>query len=171
MNEMLKSAKTIFLLLLLVNFNCFAGSRNIAGNLVYAELLGKGGYGSINYERLVLHNDLYSAGLRIGVGTYNIRDFEGSFNPDLIIPVSLHLCFFRPHSFETGIGNTFSSIVHVDQSGWHPVRYNRMSVSSFLGYRYNKTEGGVLFRAGYMPVLEFYRRFVHWGGISFGYSF
>ncbi len=166
---MLKAGPVIFFCFFTIN--CFADNLSVSRNLVYAEILGRGGYGSLNYERLILRQEFMSMGLSLGAGTYNVYDFEGRFNPDLILPFSLNFYFFEPHSIEVGIGSALSSIIQVDQANWQPERINRMSMNFALGYRYRKSEGGLVFGAGYKPVIEFYRRFVHWGGISFGYAF
>lgn len=142
-----------------------------AGNAIYMEVLGKGGYGSVNYERMFAACYGLRPGIRIGLGSYNIRDFKGALNPDLIIPVSLNIRYGTTHSLEFGAGQTFSSIVQADPDGWQPKRVSRLSAGFMLGYRYQKVSGGFVLRAGYTPVWEFYRRFVHWGGVSFGYAF
>ena len=51
-----------------------------------------------------------------------------------------------------------------------------------LGYRYQKHEGGFMFRAGFTPYVQLYRisqrqfnnnfnTFRYWGGVTFGYAF
>ncbi len=149
----------------------FSGEPSKSRNLIYAEILGAGGYGSVNYEKLVYRKGELSMGMRVGAGTYNVRDFTGNINPDLIFPFSINTYIYAPHSIEVGLGNTFSSIVQVSQANWQPVRVNRLSANFAVGYRYAKKEGGFVFRLGYTPIYEFYKRFVHWGGVSFGYAF
>ncbi|HEY1054513.1 MAG TPA: hypothetical protein VGE24_05240, partial [Emticicia sp.] len=50
--------------------------KPLALNSVYIEALGMGGYGSVNYERLLYQKKKLHIGGRIGVGTYRLRDFE-----------------------------------------------------------------------------------------------
>ena len=166
-------AKSIFPLVFLFLFPAyiFAGIRNKPRNIIYVEVMGKGGYGSLNYERLIFGNKLLGAGLGAGIGTYNIFDYEGNFNPDLIIPLSGSVYFFSPHRIEVGAGNTFSSIVHTGHPGPGTERVNSMSAGLFFGYRYQRQVNGIIIRAGYSPVIEFYSRIVHRAGVSFGYAF
>jgi len=37
--------------------------------------------------------------------------------------------------------------------------------------RVQKDKQGVIFRCGYTPIIEFYKFYKHWGGISIGYAF
>ncbi len=167
------SFRKIALILTLVFLFPAAWSSELpaAVNSVYVQILGKAGYGSINYERQLLLRGNTRFGLHGGLGTYNVYDFTGSFNPDLIIPVSVNALYGSPHSIEIGAGQTISSIVQANPAGWQPERVNRLSAVFVFGYRFQRPEGGFIFRIGYNPVFEFYRRFVHWGGLSFGYAF
>ncbi len=143
----------------------------VANNSLNIEVLGKAGYGSVNYERQFHTRGDIRFYLRAGLGTYNIYDFTGVFNPDIILPISLLVTYGIPHGIEAGTGNIFSSIVQTDTETWGPQRFNRSSAAFSFGYRYQKQEGGFVFRIGYKPVFEFFRSFVHWGGLSFGYTF
>lgn len=145
-------------------------SSYIAKNTVYIEFGGIGGYGSINYERQFASKSFFKLFGRIGLSTYNLKDYENNFNPDLIIPMSLNACFGNEHNFEFGAGPTFSRIVKVqDELGLG------LDINFNLGYRYQKVAGGLLFRCGYTPIIEISNygnmTFRHWAGISIGYAF
>lgn len=167
-----KYAILIYLLAWPVN-SVRAGQQDggYAANSIFIQVLGKAGYGSVNYERLFLPEQNVSPGIRIGLGGYNMRDFTGALNPDLIMPVSVVAFYGSPHAAEVSAGMIFSSIVQVSQGVWKPERVYRSSASIGIGYRYMKKEGGVMLGIVYNPVLEFYERLVHWGGISVGFSF
>lgn len=142
-----------------------------AGHAIYLEAGGAAGYGSINYEKSILHHRDLTLHIRMGVGTFRIVDYTRDFNPDLLIPLSLHFLFGRDHHLEVGAGNTFSSIVHAENETFAPERDFGFHAHFFLGYRYQKKEGGILLRGGYTPLIESYRNFRHWAGISVGYAF
>jgi hypothetical protein len=162
---------TILICLMIFSFSLVTGNLNNARNIIYTEAFGTAGYGSVNFERLIGTKGNMRIGFRGGLGTYNIYDFTGKFNPDLIFPLSLNMYLFEPHCVELGVGNTLSSIVQLRDAGWQPERQKRLSANFILGYRYYRNEGGLIIRIGYTPIIEFYRRLVHWGGISVGYAF
>ncbi|MBP6334171.1 MAG: hypothetical protein KA444_01770 [Bacteroidia bacterium] len=142
-----------------------------AKNLVFLEFLGSGGYGSINYERLLSNKENLSVGLRAGLSTYHINDYTHSFNPDLIFPLSVQCYYGRNHHLELGLGQTISAVVRADPESFSPEREYKSSSTFCAGYRYQKPGGGISFRLVYNPILEFNSDFLHWVGVSIGYAF
>jgi len=73
-------------LLLLTSGLIFAQneSSNVKKNGIDADFFGVSGYGSINYDRLLIHPQIFSVGLRVGVGAYRFKDYLLNFNPDFI---------------------------------------------------------------------------------------
>lgn len=140
-------------------------------NSIYLEGAGLGGYGSLNYERMLpLKTNLLMA-VRIGLSTYNLRDYTNKFNPDLIIPLTLSGLYGNKHKLEFGIGQTISNVIRANPSNWDPERKTNLHANFAIGYRYQKKEGGLVLRCTYTPIVEFYKRYRHWGGLSVGYAF
>jgi hypothetical protein len=138
---------------------------------VFLELGGVSGYGSLNYERMsFLKNDGWIA-FRVGISTYRIKDYTLSLNPDIIIPFTINGCFGKQHKVEMGVGNTYSNIVHAGPSDGSPQRVVRMSTIFTMGYRYQKSSKGLVWRCVYTPILEYNSRLRHWAGMSIGYAF
>lgn len=145
--------------------------KPLALNAVYIEALGMGGYGSVNYERLLFYQKKMHLGLRLGIGTYRLRDFEMNFNPDLTVPFSIHAYYGKTHHIEIGAGQTFTSIVRASALDFAVERKSSLSSNFLLGYRYQKSSGGLLFRLNYSPIVSSNEAFKHWYGLSVGYAF
>jgi hypothetical protein len=146
-------------------------SAFLAHNHLYAEVGGAGGYGSVNYERVLLNKKYLTFALRLGIGTYHLKDYTNKFNPDLIVPFSLNGYYGKNHKLEIDLGQVLADIVIADNSDFQPKR--ELDFHSFfsIGYRYQKNAGGIVFRCMYSPIIEYNRYFRHWAGISIGYSF
>lgn len=163
-------------LLFLAQFIVYDGisqldSVGVAKNALYVEAGGTGGYGSMNYEKLITsQNHLRIVG-RIGVGTYNILDFQNRLNPDVLFPIGINGVYGKSHSLEIGVGQTISTLVKVDQTDYLKRRKTSFHASFNIGYRYQPKKGGFLFRCSYTPIIENYNYYRHWGSVSFGYAF
>jgi len=166
--------KTLFVITIVLGLSLNAisqkDSTDFIKNNIYAEFGGIGGYGSINYERLIDKKSYFKVFGRIGLSTYNLKDYQNNFNPDIIVPLAMNACLGNEHNLELGLGPTFSRIVKVqeNQGEWLDFNFN-------VGYRYQKESGGVLIRCGYTPVLENNNTgsatWRHWAGVSIGYAF
>jgi len=144
---------------------------SISKNIIYTELGGAGGYGSLKFERLLLKKNIAHFGISVGISTYRIIDFENRFNPDIILPISLSGYYGKNHHFEFSISQIFSSIVLSGNSDLTATRGNSISGGLDIGYRYQQESGGVFFRITYSPIFEGYNYFRHWGGLAAGYAF
>lgn len=140
-------------------------------NSVYIEALGMGGYGSVNYERLLYKHKKLHIGVRLGVGTYRLRDFETNLNPDITVPVSFNAYYGKTHHVEIGIGQTFTSIVGASSVDFKVDRQNTLNSNFTVGYRYQKSSRGMMLRVNYSPIISLNQPFKHWYGLSVGYSF
>lgn len=156
--------------------------KTTAKNAVYLDILGVGGYYALSYERQILERNRFAMGARIGITSYEFRDFNDKFNPDLIVPLSINAYYGNVHHVELGIGPTLSSVVKAHPFKFTPTRDLLVNVHMQVGYRYQKPGGGFLFRIGYTPYIQAFRithlQFIkptstlrHWGGISVGYTF
>ncbi len=146
-------------------------TRKSASNAFYIEALGMGGYGSINYERLLFNKKQWHVGVRLGAGTYRLRDFETNLNPDITIPLAFNAYYGYVHHFEIGLGQTITSIVKASPVNFKVMRENSVSSNFNIGYRYQKNAGGLVFRVNYNPIISRDRLFKNWYGVSFGYAF
>ena len=142
----------------------------------YLELAGSAGIYSLNADYMVLELDKIRFGGRLGIGMFK-EGYEGS-GMDTYVPVSaIALYAFGAHNIEIGIGfNMISysirSVVDAEDRGFK--RTTALLGNYVIGYRYQKTEGGLIFRASYTPFFyndEPFARYEHWGGISVGYAF
>ena len=138
---------------------------------IYLEVLGNGGYGSLNYEYIIPLGAKLGINIRGGISTYRLRDFELKFNPDLIIPVSAGIIYGKRHSAEIGFGQTFSSVSKINIEKFRPERKERLSASGIFAYRITFSRPAIVLRLAYTPIWEFYDTLKHWAGFSFGYSF
>lgn len=133
---------------------------------------GIGGYGSLNYERAFLLKKKHLLSYKVGFSFFRFKDFEREINPDLLFPISIQYNRkFKNHRAFLGLGQTISSIVKISSDFSSKVRKNRFSLSSIIGYRFQKDNNPFSIQISYTPILEHYKTFQHWGGISFGYSF
>jgi hypothetical protein len=141
-----------------------------ARNAVYVELFGSGLLYSINYDRLLTPN---VAG-RVGLMFASAEDDEGDSGTVAIVPITASYLFGRGNShFEAGLGFAVASadfdteeLIDVDESGSSTGVYG----TGVLGYRYQRPDGGFVFRAGLTPIITT-DSFLPWFGVSFGYGF
>lgn len=168
----LKLKFLLFTTLFLASISSFCQSKYKNG--VFLELAGNGGPYSINYERQ-LYNSI--AG-RIGF-TY--------LGNDLLFPISIGKIFGEgSHHFEINLGLTlyhYRVPVQYKNSTQQQLSFdwfNSLYITSFVGYRYQKSDKRFFYRCGFSPLWRFYNsdpesntlyQFIPWGGISVGYRF
>lgn len=139
-------------------------------NNIFLELLGNGGYASVNYEHKIFQRYRIALYPSIGISTFKIKDFTGYVNPDLIIPVGLRMYYGSDkHLLVFGLGQTFSSKVQLNDETFEPKRSYDLSASLVLGYRMNLNR--VNLQLAYTPILENYDHYIHWIGFAVGYRF
>jgi len=167
--------RIFYIVILLLFINCEAKSQldtnNISKNGMYLEIGGVGSYGSLNYERVIFLKAKTKIVGRIGVGTYSLTDYTSSFNPDIFIPITINGLLGKNHKIELGVGQTVSNTIQANHSNWKPERETNLHANFTIGYRYQKDKGGFIFRCSYTPVIEFYKYYRHWAGVSIGYAF
>lgn len=134
-------------------------------NSIYFEALGNGGLYSVNYDRLFTEN----FGGRVGVMYLSTLDFFWtSIDNILLIPAILNYFVGTKHKLELGGGIVFASVGSFGfESGSGA---SNVVGTAVIGYRYQKPEGGFLFRAGFTPLFNS-EGVEPWGGISLGFSF
>ena len=163
--------------LALILFFCYKGNSQTATpmktirHICYLEIAGIGGYGSLNYENVLYQKNNFMLNIRSGISTYRLTDYMNKFNPDIIIPLAANVLYGKKHCVEFGLGQTLTTIVYSNPINFEKSRSNQVSSNGTLGYRFQKSEGGIVFRGGYMPIVENNKYFRHWAGVSFGYAF
>lgn len=164
--------KRYIYLFAIICFCCFypdAKSQELktAKNSVYFEIFGNGGLYSINYERALLSN-IYA---RIGFGTWTMEFMEGPETKMTTVPFLITCIKGKKRSnFEIGGGFLFGSQKESNTSN------TVLDLTGFLGYRYQPTEKGFLFRAGLTPFIslssaDYPDKTMVSFGFSFGYHF
>ncbi|HRO08230.1 MAG TPA: hypothetical protein PK611_08470 [Saprospiraceae bacterium] len=134
----------------------YTGSKNA----VYAELLGNGLIFSANYDRRIINN----IGGRVGVGYVGSTKGEGGI---VTFPIMANIILGKNNKFfEIGAG-----LVFVNGTGDF---FGDESVSSAgtlsLMYRYQPADGGVMWKAGFAPIIAEGVFIPYWIGLSIGYA-
>jgi len=164
-----------FLILVLIFLSAVSQAKvdslSTKKNSFYLELLGIAGYASLNFEREFIQIKKVKIGARLGISTYNFTDFTAQFNPDIIIPLSINALYGNKHNLELGLGQVISALVKANSTTFSPERSINIHPNFTIGYRYQKSSGGFMYRINYSPIIEFYKEYKHWGGISIGYTF
>ena len=163
-NLLLKLIPMLFLFTTVIS----SQSNEIAQNSVHLELLGNGLLYSLNYERALYK----SLNARAGIGYYQVSEIgDGGDNVSLTtVPVMInYLLGSKSSKIEVGIGAcfvfasaNFEEVASVSGS-------TTLGTATFA-YRYQRPEGGIMFRAGVTPFFGDIG-FQLWFGIGFGYAF
>jgi hypothetical protein len=163
----------IFTLLTLLIQNAFSQPKIDANtkNIAFAEVAGAGGFGSVNYERKLIQKNKFKSSIRGGLGAYHVTDYEMKFNPDLLVPLTLFFYYGEKHHIDFGFGETISSMIYLDYDKMDKKRSYHLHTNFSLGYRYQKSTGGLFFKLNYTPFIEYNKNYKHWGSASLGYAF
>lgn len=143
-----------------------------AKNAVYLELLGNGGLYSLNYERAFSQKFL----VRVGFASWSSSQDFGGEKSITTIPVMFNSLFGTGnHKIEGGAGFMLGSEKHSGNEVWPKSKETIFALTGVAGYRYQKSTGGLLFRAGLTPFLNIgdaeYPDFNISAGGSIGYAF
>jgi hypothetical protein len=180
----MKNALCIFVLLVLIFYSCknlyaqeIRENSNYSSNAVYAELLGPGAGGSINYERFFSDHFL----VRGGIGGLVYGDVTGTVSIVTFPILSDYLFNFGNSHIELGAGVTtlygfasrystinFGYISYRDTSsgqGWRALFVGE------IAYRYQRPTGGFLFKVGATPMYSARSGYITSFELSAGYSF
>jgi len=140
-------------------------------NIIHAEAGGIGGYGSLNYERVVPLPGLFSISGRVGLTTVRVYDFINRFNPDLLFPVTINGFFGKDHKVHVGFGQLIANTVRANHTGGSPTRETKLHTHFAIGYRYQKADGRLILGLSYTPMIEFQENYRHWGALTVGVAF
>jgi len=147
-------------------------NKTLRKNSIYFELFGNGLIYSLGYERIIWSKDIHKLSTAIGFSYQPPFTHDGS-DTYYFIPSEINYLIGKKHHFELGLGITFplhqKNVRHISDIGY--VLFSR------IGYRYQKEEGGELFRIGFTPFKAIdpspYWNFpiMPWGGITAGWTF
>lgn len=175
----MKPSKTLTLLLLVFSLTtAFSQSQpnEVSRNSFYFEGFGTALIYSINYDRLLVVKERSALAGRIGL-TYFPKKINGSDQgPGVNIEIN-GLWGANNHHFEIGGGSTFIYLVQNEES-YSLSNTSLLLLTTRVGYRFQKREGGLLFRIGFTPLFPIIidkntsvdRSFFPSGGISIGYT-
>ncbi len=140
-------------------------------NIIHAEAGGIGAYGSLNYERVVPLQGLFSFSGRIGLGTIRLYDFTNKFNPDVLIPITINGFYGKDHKIHIGFGQLIANNVRASHGVGKPERETNLHTHITIGYRYQKDGGRLILGLSYTPMLEYQEVYRHWGALTLGFAF
>ena len=167
----------VVVFLLFLSSNCIGQNDSVqykpSKNALYFEAGGWGGYGSLNYERIVLLGKIIRLSGRVGIWPF------AKFYTLFPMGINFSLGDTKNH-FEIGIGHTLQ--IQDDKNGQADVYYSVTTLS--FGYKYQPRYGGLFFRIAFTPLIgdnsnisnasDFFPYFKGtgaWFGLSLGYSF
>lgn len=134
---------------------------------IHLEGMGPGGYGSINYERIVARIEGVHVRARAGLGFERLKDYTRKFDPDLVFPLGVLFTKGAVWQLEVGGGAAITSFVYPGEQDFRPAREQRVHGWLDMGVRWAPRLRGWVIRAGYTPLLEF-GGWRHWAGLSVG---
>jgi hypothetical protein len=129
----------LLLLFLLLSANTLQAQKDttIARNTLYFEGLGNAGLYSINYDRIFFIKK-QKLSWRVGFSI-----IPPDMTPALFtFPLELNLLFGKKHHFEIGFGLSYI----YEGTNLRPISV--LIVGGLAGYRFQKPEGGLFFKAG-----------------------
>ncbi len=155
-----------------------------ARNAIYLEGFGNGGYGSLNYDRILWQNNHWKVAGRLGAGFSYTRSFDYAAP---LIPVEvIAMKGVYQHFMELGLGYTagwaYKEFTAVEASPGNPAVFDlRKEFVTYgfarIGYRYQPSQSSWLFRLGITPIFAKTGRsensfgFYPWAGVSLGRTF
>jgi len=143
-----------------------AGPR-VASNTFFVELGGNALVYSLNYERFFTPK----LGVRVGGMYLRADDNAGTELGVGLFPIMATYLLGQGNShFETGAGIGIATAGVDDTDVGEDWGDSAVYATATLGYRYQKPDGGVIFRAGFTPILGD-GNLLPWVGLSVGYAF
>lgn len=132
----------------------------IPKNSLYLEIGGNAGYYSFNYERIIYRKGVFDFGARVGIAILPHKIGSKTYWESLVPLELIGLLGRSKHHLEIGLGYTQSYAAVAKPSttsiGFGFDNYDYGSAMFFrIGYRYQKPEGGLLFRIGLTPYIDF----------------
>jgi hypothetical protein len=158
-----------------------ARAQVTAPNGIYLELLGNGLLYTINYDRFISDDISLRAGFEyIGLGASDPSSGESASVSMMLIPITFNY-FFASHNngtvgsskLELGAGVMIVNL-SASATGSAGTLFSGSGLgvggTATVGYRYQPSDGGFIFRIGFTPLFG-PGGFVPFGGLSLGYAF
>jgi hypothetical protein len=141
-------------------------SPAVAPSAVYVELLGNGLLYSINYDHRIAPK------LAARVGFMGLGGVSDSASASVFAaPVMVSYLFGEGNShFEVGAGVMLAAGAIDEVDTVEDESFSSAVGTATVGYRYQRPQGGFVFRTGLTPFFD-HRGFAPSFGISFGYGF
>jgi hypothetical protein len=165
--------KYVIAYFLLTTVYASAQTKIDATHTVFGEALGPGIIGSLNYDKILFVTDksVYSA--RVGIATryYEVYTNKKAFEYDFPLMLNRWNNPNKKNHFETGIG----AFMYWGFNG-DSLRTTRgvfWGLNCFVGYRFQKPEGGWMVRVGWSPFYDIKEHWLiwYWIGGGIGYTF
>lgn len=136
---------------------------------VYVEIFGNSKY-SVNYDRVFFHQRKNAVGWRAGMNFF--PHIKRGYNSYTILGEIYYLRGKAPHFFEAGLGLDYWDGINVPP---YITEIHWNLVVRIAGYRYQRPQGGLFFRAGVTPWVYMWKgldqKVFLEGGVSIGYTF
>lgn len=159
-------------IVLLTSWASSAQDTVVHKNAIQLEAFGLGRYGSLAYERMVYDGKYVNYYAKAGFSMIRYLNFENKFKPDLLIPIEgIMVLGKKRHHLELSIGQVIQSYSRFSTAVGGPKRDLQVSLSTGLGYRYEKPGGRWQYRLMGYRILDDYEVSRLWAGISAGYKF
>lgn len=147
----------------------------IKKNFIYAELLGKGGYYSLNYERRFLNKNNNHLNVHIGLA-YPVGPNFVFKNSVIVMPISVYYSYGKVFQIEAGLG--INQYIDFDSYRFAPHNKGKFYSPLFnpsIGFRIENNLH-YIFRLTYCPLFDYNKYesklyIITWLGLSFGYQF
>jgi hypothetical protein len=140
-------------------------------NNIYIEIAGSGlAYGSINYERIIVHSKTFYLSGRTGIGYFGFLSVKKMISVPLIVSTIFQMS--KVFAIEFGAGGTFAYLEQEGNDYYYngEINYDQFVIpSALIGIRLQKING-FLFRTTFTPFFT-YESIYPVFGMSFGYSF
>jgi hypothetical protein len=156
-------------MLLCVSATSIAQDSDITKHVIYLEVLGIAGWGSINHEYSLHNTSKHHMSLRYGLSTLPVYDFKNTINPNINLPITLQYQFGKTHKLGLGLGAVYSSVVKASPYYSSLKRNQRLNPSMYISYRIQSISKHFLFQILYCPMFIGLKFSQHWGGLGIGY--
>lgn len=146
---------------------------------IFLELGGNGGFYSINYDRIMLTKESWKLAGRAGAMFYRSESDHLQSKSSTWFAVPLEVSYLRGrsnHLLELGVGVTPLYHAYATLESSH-VKEVRLLPVARIGYRYQRNEGGMFYKAGFTPMAQFDKEensnqscVLPWFGLAIGYT-